>query len=208
MVFGHNGDWHILDLAAKSAIQQLMDLLGVGHDVLPQHLSVLPVLGPLDYPICHVPGSFHDHETELAKVTAAWLLPIVAPIVASGSGGIVAEVLLNPQHAVWTVTISYILWGTGFPLAMVVLVVYFHRLTIQGLHPKEMIVSVFLPLGPLGQGSFALLQLGKVCARVLPQTGNFEPDSGNMIHSFTIVIALIIWGYGLVWFFFAVASIT
>lgn len=150
----------------------------------------------------------HIHESELSKLTAAWLLPIVATIVAAASGGIVAEVLPNPQHAVWTVITSYVLWGTGFPLAMVVLVMYFHRLTIHRLPPREVIVSVFLPLGPLGQGSFGLMQLSKVCAKVFPNTANFGPESGRVIYSFSIVVALVIWGYGLVWLFFALASIS
>jgi tellurite resistance protein TehA-like permease len=63
-------------------------------------------------------------------MTAIWLLPIVATIVASASGGIVASILPSPQHALWTLITSYILWGTGVPLAMVTLVIYFHRLTI------------------------------------------------------------------------------
>lgn len=150
----------------------------------------------------------HLHESELSKMTAVWLLPIVATIVAAASGGIVAEVLPNPQHAVWTLVTSYVLWGTGFPLAMVVLVMYFHRLTIHRLPPREVIVSVFLPLGPLGQGSFGLMQLGKVCAKVLPTTENLGPDAGRAIYSVSIVIALVVWGYGLVWLFFALASIT
>ncbi|KAK6380956.1 Plasma membrane sulfite pump involved in sulfite metabolism [Exophiala oligosperma] len=150
----------------------------------------------------------HIHESELSKMTAAWLLPIVATIVAAASGGIVAEVLPDPQHQVWTVVTSYVLWGTGFPLAMVVLVMYFHRLTIHRLPPREVIVSVFLPLGPLGQGSFGLMQLGKVCADVFPRTQNFGPEAGRVIYSFSIVCALVIWGYGCVWLFFALASIT
>lgn len=87
-------------------------------------------------------------------MTAAWLLPIVANVVAAASGGVVAEVLTNKQHALWTVIISYILWGTGVPLAVVVIVVYFQRLAFYKLPPKQVMVSVFLPLGPLGQGSF------------------------------------------------------
>ena len=103
-------------------------------------------------------------------MTAAWLLPIVAPIVAAASGGIVSDALPNPQHALWTVIVSYILWGIGVPLAMAVLVMYFHRLTLCRLPPREVIVSVFLPLGPLGQGGFAIMQLGKVSLKIFPKT--------------------------------------
>jgi len=153
----------------------------------------------------------HVHKTELSTMTAAWLLPIVSTIVAAASGGIVAEVLPNPQHALWTLTISYILWGTGVPLAMAVLVIYFQRLTVHKLPPREVIVSVFLPLGPLGQGGFGIMQLGKVAMQLFPITGtlgNTKTNSGNILYVIGWLIAIIMWGFGLVWLFFALASIS
>lgn len=154
------------------------------------------------------------HETALSTMTATWLLPIVAPIVAAASGGIVAEVLPNPQHALWTVIISFILWGTGVPLAMAVLVIYFQRLTVHKLPPREVIVSVFLPLGPLGQGGFAIMQLGKVCMRIFPLTGTLPTvvaaggRPGHIIYVIAWVVALVMWGFAIVWLFFALASIS
>ena len=151
------------------------------------------------------------HETKLSTMTATWLLPIVATIVAAASGGIVAEVLPNPQHALWTLIVSYILWGTGVPLAMVVLVIYFQRLTIHKLPPREVIVSVFLPLGPLGQGGFGIMQLGKVAMDIFPKTGTLQStttNSGEILYIVGWMAATIMWGFGLVWFFFAAASIT
>jgi tellurite resistance protein TehA-like permease len=141
-------------------------------------------------------------------MTAAWLLPIVATIVASASGSIVAGVLPNPQHALWTIITSYVLWGTGVPLAMATLVIYFQRLTVHHLPPREVIVSVFLPLGPLGQGSFAIMNLGKVSMDVFPKTGILIPSAGEIFYVLGFAIALILWGFGLVWLFFAIASIS
>ena len=100
-------------------------------------------------------------QTPLSTMTAAWLLPVVPTIVAAASGGIVAEVLPNRQRALWTITMSYILWGTGVPLAMATLVIYFERLTLYKLPPREVIVSCFLPLGPLGQGGFAIMRFSR-----------------------------------------------
>ncbi|KAH8665866.1 voltage-dependent anion channel [Tricladium varicosporioides] len=153
------------------------------------------------------------HETALSKMTAAWLLPIVAPIVAAASGGIVAEVLENSQHALWTVIASYVLWGTGVPLAMVVLVIYFQRLTLHKLPPREVIVSVFLPLGPLGQGGYGIMQLGKVAMDLFPKTHTLTMphaivNSGEVLYVGGWLMATIMWGFGLVWMFFAAASIT
>lgn len=149
------------------------------------------------------------HTTSLETMTAAWLLPIVSTIVASASGGIVASVLENQQHALWTLITSYALWGTGVPLAMVVLVIYFQRLTIYKLPPREVIVSVFLPLGPLGQGGFAVMQLGTVAKNLFPRTSTLLPSSsGETLYTLGFILALIMWGYGLVWLFFAVVSVS
>ncbi|KAF7927825.1 hypothetical protein EAE99_005202 [Botrytis elliptica] len=152
------------------------------------------------------------HKVELSTMTAAWLLPIVAPIVAAASGGIVASVLPNPEHALYTVLISYILFGTGFPLAMTILVIYFQRLTVYKIPPREVIVSVFLPLGPLGQGGFALMQLGKVSLTLFPQTNTLPaipaPGPGPIFYTLGFLFALIMWGFGLLWLFFALASIS
>lgn len=150
----------------------------------------------------------HKHEIRLESMTAAWLLPIVSTIVAAASGGIVAEVLLNPQHALWTLITSYVLWGTGVPLAMVVLVMYFHRLTVHKLPPREVIVSVFLPLGPLGQGGFAIMQLGNVAMDIFPKTNSLVLRSGETLYTMGFGVALVMWGYGLVWLFFALATIS
>lgn len=143
-------------------------------------------------------------------MTAAWLLPIVATIVAAGTGGIVANVLPNPTHAIWTITISYILWGCGIPLAMCVLVMYLQRLSVHKIPAREVIVSVFLPLGPLGQGSFAIMQLGTDALALFDRTGYLPaaPMAGQMFYAAGILIAFIMWGFGLVWLFFAVASVT
>ena len=97
-------------------------------------------------------------ETHLSSMTAVWLLPIVSCIVAAASGAVVAGVLPNDQYALWTVIASYVLWGIGFPLAMMVMVIYLQRLALHKLPPKAVIVSVFLPLGPLGQGGYGYVQ--------------------------------------------------
>lgn len=145
-------------------------------------------------------------------MTAAWLLPVVATIVAAASGGIVAEVIPHPQQALITLIVSYVLWGTGVPLAMCVLVVYFLRLTTCNIPPKEVIVSTFLPLGPLGQGGFAIMQLGKVALELFPDTQSLPETeqsllAGKILYTSGFLIAIVMWGFGLVWLFFAIASI-
>jgi tellurite resistance protein TehA-like permease len=85
----------------------------------------------------------------LSNVTACHLFPAMSCVVASASGSVVAGMLTNPQHALCTILISYVLWGLGVPMATMVLVVYFHRLLIHKLPPRKIMVSVFIPIGSL-----------------------------------------------------------
>ncbi|KAK5998415.1 Sulfite efflux pump SSU1 [Cladobotryum mycophilum] len=117
---------------------------------------------------------WNRHRPGLQNTTAALLLPIVPCIVAAATGGVVASELPNYGHAFTTIIASYILWGIGQALSACVMALYFHRLTVHNLPPKEAIVSVFLPVGPLGQGGFGIQQLGKVSLKVFPHTQVFR----------------------------------
>lgn len=145
----------------------------------------------------------------LDTMTAVWLLPIVSTIVASASGGVVAAVIPHPREALLTLITSYVLLGMGLPLALCVLVIYFLRLTTHCLPAKEVIVSTFLPLGPLGQGGFAFMQLGKVAQTLFKQTHTLPVSSmtGDIVYTLGFLAALLLWGFGLVWLFFAIASL-
>ncbi|KAH8725831.1 voltage-dependent anion channel [Phaeosphaeriaceae sp. PMI808] len=148
-----------------------------------------------------------EHQTRHETMTAAWLLPIVSCVVAASSGGIVAATL-PPQHALITIITSYVLWGMGVPFALVVMTIYFHRLAVHKLPPQEAIVSVFLPLGPMGQGGYGIMQLGIMAAKSFPEMKTLHPIAGEMLYVVGWLVALVLWGFGLVWLFFAIASIS
>ncbi|KAK8931915.1 putative C4-dicarboxylate transporter [Metarhizium anisopliae] len=155
----------------------------------------------------------HRHKPGLNNTTAALLLPIVPTVVAAATGGIVAEALPNHQHAFTTLIASYILWGIGECLSACVLALYFHRLTIHSLPPKEVIVSVFLPVGPLGQGGFGIQQLGKVAVKLLPATPAFKTigvdvaRGAEILYVLGVFLGMVLWGFALVWVCFALISL-
>lgn len=80
-------------------------------------------------------------------MTAALLLPVVPAVVASATGGIVADVLPRDDLAIMTVVVCYILWGIGEAMSSMIFVLYFQRLYLHHLPAKEVIISVFLPVG-------------------------------------------------------------
>jgi tellurite resistance protein TehA-like permease len=99
--------------------------------------------------------SVNARKADLSGMTPLWLLPVLPAVICSTTGGIIAPVLSDPQHQLWTLIISYVLWGISFPLALMILVLYFYRLMVHEMLDKEVIVSVFLPLGPFGLGGFS-----------------------------------------------------
>ncbi|KAB8077286.1 voltage-dependent anion channel [Aspergillus leporis] len=145
--------------------------------------------------------------TSLEWITGLQLLPIAATIVASGVGAEVAEILPNPQHAMGTVIVSYVLWGMSTPMAMTILVIYYQRLAVHKLPSRETIVSCFLPLGPLGFGGFSILYLGKVARRLLGESDSVDPIAGHMAYVLGLLISLLMWSFGLTWLVFALATI-
>ncbi|KAF3767760.1 putative C4-dicarboxylate transporter/malic acid transport protein [Cryphonectria parasitica EP155] len=153
----------------------------------------------------------HRHRPQLQQTTAALLLPVVPAVVASASGGILAAHLPSRDHAVTTLVASYVLWGLGEAFTMCILAMYFHRLMVHHLPPRELIVSVFLPVGPLGQGGFAIQQLGSTAAALdfLPLTTGADAglNGGQVLRALGVFLALVMWGAGLGWLVLAATSI-
>lgn len=92
---------------------------------------------------------------ELEEMTSLYLIPIVAVVIAATSGGLVASAIPNPEHQLWTLIISYVLWGIGSPLSWIILTIYFLRMTLHKPLKREVIVSLLLPIGPLSLSGFS-----------------------------------------------------
>lgn len=153
-----------------------------------------------------------SHQNQLDRITAAQLLPIAATIVASGAGAEVAELLMRigyRDYAVGTLVTSYVMWGMATPFAMTVLVLYYQRLALHKLPPREIIVSSFLPLGPLGMGGYTIFYAGKVARELLPQAELLRPVpvAGDVLYVMGLLVALVMWGFGIVWMILALATI-
>ncbi|CAI6319341.1 unnamed protein product [Periconia digitata] len=150
-----------------------------------------------------------SEKQQLDRITAAQLLPISATIVASGTGAEIAKVLPKANDALGTLLASYIMWGMATPLAMTVLVMYYTRLALHKLPPREIVVSSFLPISPLGMGGYTIMYLGTVAREVFPQTESFHEVAiiGDVFYALGIFISLIMWAFGLTWLCFALATI-
>lgn len=65
----------------------------------------------------------------------------------------------------------------------------------------QVVVLAFLPLGPLGQGAFAIMQIGKVGRQVFSERAfAHSGTAGDVLFVVLIAIGLTMWGLGCWWF--------
>ena len=137
----------------------------------------------------------------LEKMTAVWLLPIVASEVAAASGGLLVPHL--PTASAYDVLmLSYVLWALSVPLAMSILVILVLRLALHKLPERHMAVSGWLALGPIGTGALGLLLLGADAPHVFAAAG--LAPVGDVAFGLGVIGGTMLWGYGVWWLLLAV----
>ncbi|KAI0769776.1 voltage-dependent anion channel [Trametes elegans] len=164
------------------------------------------------FEIVHIMKTRHDHA--LNRMTAIWLLPVVTLIVVSSSGGVIAAPLseFSPDHALLTLTVSFVLVSMGVGLAMMILTIYLFRLIIHGVPPNAEVLSVFIPLGPMGQGGYSVLLLGNGFRKVLPLSYGdshvlHQANVTDIIAVLCLASALVLWSLATMWMIYAILAV-
>lgn len=152
-----------------------------------------------------------DHA--ISKITAVWLLPVVTLIVASSTGGLLASVIREKSHTLALVTtgFSFVMVLIGLSFVLMIICIYLVRLITAGPPDAGLILSVFIVLGPLGQGGFSLLVNGGDMSELLPlHVGDEFPMlqlAGQMIFAGCFLGAYALWSMGFAWILLALISI-
>ena len=144
---------------------------------------------------------FTRQEHSMEKMTAVWLLPIVAAEVAAVSGALLATHMHDAQAAMRIVVMSYVLWAFSVPLAMSILVILLLRLVLHKLPPSDMAATGWLALGPIGTGALGLMLLGSDATKVFPAAG--LPGIGDVAFGIGAIGGSMLWGYGIWWLIMA-----
>lgn len=140
---------------------------------------------------------YSQQQHELKTMSAVWLLPIVACEVAASSGGLLLAHIDVGQNAVAILLGSYLLWGVSVLPAFAILTILMLRLALHQLPAKELAISSWLALGPIGTGALALLLLGAQAPQVLSSIG--MQAMGDIFHYAGIFGSLILMGFGGWW---------
>lgn len=141
-----------------------------------------------------------DHSIE--RMTAVWLLPLVASEVAAVSGGLLVPHLPHAEQMPVLIS-SLVLWACSVPIALGILVILFLRMALHKLPEATMAASSWLAIGPIGTGALGLLIFSDVAPGVLSASG--LAAVAFAFSGAALLGAILLWGYGLWWM--AIAAI-
>lgn len=137
----------------------------------------------------------------IEKMTAIWLLPIVAAEVAAASGGLLAPHLADAHSQYLTLIASYVLWAYSVPAAFTVLTILFLRMAVHRLPPDSMAASTWLSLGPIGTGALGMIVLGADATSIFAAQG--MSSIGVVAAGIGVIAGTLLWGVGLWWLLLA-----
>jgi tellurite resistance protein TehA-like permease len=146
--------------------------------------------------------TYQQHSVE--KMTAVWLLPIVAAEVAGASAAQLVPHLADPHAALRILVLGYGLCAFSVPLAMSVLVILLLRMILHKLPHRDMAASGCLALGPIGTGALGLLLLGDAAPHAFRAVG--MPMIGDVAQGVGIIGGAALVGYGVWWFMLAILT--
>ena len=154
--------------------------------------AALALLGALLVPYLMFTRQHHA----LEKLTAVWLLPIVAPEVAASAAGSLAPHL--PVEAARQLLVSgFVLWGLSLSLAFSLITLVLLRLALHKLPDTDFAATSWLPLGPLATGCLGLLSMGQ--AAPMAFAGTSLASAAELARDLGLIGGLALWGAGLWW---------
>ncbi|MEE4896312.1 TDT family transporter [Pseudomonas alliivorans] len=140
---------------------------------------------------------FTRQEHSIEKMTAVWLLPVVAAEVAAACGGLLTPHLTDTASQFTVLITSYVLWAYSVPVALSILVILLLRLALHKLPHESMAASSWLALGPIGTGALGMLVMGSDAPQVFVAHG--LASVGEVAAGIGVIVGTLFWGLGLWW---------
>jgi len=106
----------------------------------------------------------------IEETTSLWVLPIIALIVASATGGNMSQALLHYSTTLATLTVAFSLVALiiGMSLTLMIITLYLTRLLLRGPPSPQVAVAAFIVASPLGTAGSSLLVNGRTLSLIFP----------------------------------------
>nr|WP_246024104.1 TDT family transporter [Nocardia yunnanensis] len=139
------------------------------------------------------------HHFDPDSAFGGWLMPVVPPMVSAALGALLVPYTPAGQLRLTLFVACLAMFGLSLIAAFVTTTLIWSRLLHHGLPPVGMVATVWLVLGPLGQGVTAAGALANVSPSVL------ESNDANGFQMFSLLFGIPTWGFAMLWLALAVA---
>ena len=122
-----------------------------------------------------------------------WLMPVVPPMVSAASGALLLP-HLPPGTARTTMFYGcFAMFGLSLIAALIIITMVWSRLAHYGTSGSARVPTLWIVLGPLGQGITAAGLLGTAAASAI------SPELASGMNIFAVLFGVPVWGFAVLW---------
>lgn len=179
----------------------------VGHDVIGQAAALrvdftlwtVGTVGGLITSAAVPYLMFTRHELQADKTFATWLMPVVPPMVSAAAGAALIAHLPAGQPRLAMLAACYAMFGLSLLASIVTTTLVWARLAYHKTGPAQMVPTLWIVLGRLGQSITAAGLLATAAPGVIG-----DPYATGM-KAMGVLYGLPVWGFALLWLAIALA---
>ncbi|MDT5018688.1 MAG: hypothetical protein QOD39_4848 [Mycobacterium sp.] len=122
-----------------------------------------------------------------------WLMPVVPPMVSAASGALLIPHMAPGTGRTTMLYGCYAMFGLSLFAALIIITMIWSRLALYGTSGTTRVPTLWIVLGPLGQGITAAGLLGANAALAVP------PELASAMNVFAVLFGVPVWGFAVLW---------
>jgi C4-dicarboxylate transporter/malic acid transport protein len=122
-----------------------------------------------------------------------WLMPVVPPMVSAATGALLIPHMVPGTGRTTMLYGCYAMFGLSLIAALIIMAMIWSRLALYGTSGTTRVPTLWIVLGPLGQGITAAGLLGANAALAVPQ------ELAGAMNVFAVLFGVPVWGFAVLW---------
>lgn len=122
-----------------------------------------------------------------------WLMPVVPPMVSAAAGALLIPHMAEGTGRTTMLYGCYAMFGLSLVAALIIISMIWSRLALYGTSGTTRVPTLWIVLGPLGQGITAAGLLGANAALAVP------PELASGMNVFAVLFGVPVWGFAVLW---------
>ena len=122
-----------------------------------------------------------------------WLMPVVPPMVSAAGGALLIPHMAPGTGRATMLYGCYAMFGLSLIAALIIIAMIWSRLALYGTSGTARVPTLWIVLGPLGQGITAAGLLGAHAAAAVP------PELASAMNVFAVLFGVPVWGFAVLW---------